>query len=739
MNNLFKYLKKSKLAILFIFILLVIQAYCDLSLPEYTSNMVNVGIQQSGIKDSVPEVIRQSKLDNLLIFADDNEKKSVKENYKKLDKNKENIDKYPALEKEDIYILKDQKTSDKNILNDFFERTLMIDSYLTNEKTAVQIKQKLLENMPNDGALDKVDIYTILKQMPEESINKLLKEVNKELEKMEPSIISQASINLVKAEYEAIGVNTGDIQTNYVIQTGLLMLGIAMISMILTIIVAFLSSKVSASLGQRLRDSVFNKVLNFSSSEFKRYSTASLITRSTNDIQQIQMLTVMLLRVVFYAPIMAIGGVIKVLNTNTSMTWIIAVAVALIFFVVMILFIVAMPKFKLIQKLVDKINLVSREILSGLSVIRAFSREKHEEKRFDKANVDLMKTNLFVNRTMALMMPVMMLIMNLIMVVIVWVGAGYIDTGSMQVGDMMAFMQYTMEIVMSFLMISMVSVVLPRAVVSLNRVNEVITTKNVIVDPKDPKDFIKDKKGYVEFKNVSFRYPDADYDVITDINFTAKPGETTALIGSTGSGKSTVINLIPRFFDTTEGEIFVDGVNIKDVTMHNLRSKIGFVPQKGVLFSGDIKSNIAYGNENASDEEIDKALKISQSKEFVSKLDKGVESPISQGGKNVSGGQRQRLSIARAIATNPEIFIFDDSFSALDFKTDSKLRHDLKTITKDKTVIIVAQRISTIMTAEQIIVLDEGRIVGKGTHKELMKNCETYKQIALSQLSKEEV
>ena len=730
MKNLFKYLRKTKIFIIIIFLLLVMQAYCDLSLPKYTSNMVNVGIQQSGITSSVPKVIRESKLNNLVIFADENEKEAINSSYKKIKKTKDNIKKYPLLKQEDILVLKNK--DNEELLTDFFDRTFMIDSIFTNKKTSKAIKEKL--NIPEE-----MDIYTVLNQMPKEALEPFLIGINKKLEKIEPSIMSQAGISLVKEEYKKIGLDTNKTQTDYIFKTGMLMLIIAFISMIITIIVAYLAAKVSAILGKDLRNSVFSKVLSLQEAEYKNYSTASLITRSTNDIQQIQMLAVMLLRVVFYAPIMAIGGIFMVLNTNTKMTWIIAVAVAAILFLVLMLFIIAMPKFKVLQKLIDKINLVSREILSGLSVIRAFAKEKHEEERFDKANTNLMKVNLFINRTMSLMMPLMMLTMNIIMVSIVWIGAGHIDKGNMQVGDMMAFMQYTMEIVMSFLMISMVSVVLPRALVSLNRINEVITTKNTIIDPENPESFIKDKKGYVEFRNVCFRYPDAPYDVITDINFIAKPGETTALIGSTGSGKSTVISLIPRFFDVTEGEILVDGINIKDTKMKLLREKIGFVPQKGLLFSGTIRSNITYGNKKATKKEIDTALKISQAKEFVEKLEKGIDTEIAQGGKNVSGGQRQRLSIARAIITNPEIFIFDDSFSALDFKTDSKLRHDLSKITKDKTVIIVAQRISTIMNADQIIVLDEGKIVGKGTHKDLMKSCDVYKQIALSQLSEEEV
>ncbi len=715
MKNLFKYLKYSAVSITLVFILLVIQAYCDLSLPGYTSNMVNIGIQQSGIDSAVPEKIRKEKLENLLIFADDTEKKVIAENYQL--KNK-------------IYKLK-QNNNDITILSDFFERTLSIDGFITNNPK--MLNQKLLPNNSQN-----IDIYAALKQMPKKELNKTIINLNKKLNEIEPSIVKQYAISMVKEEYKNSGIDTNKIQTKYIAKTGLIMLAVALLSMLITIVVAYLAAKISASLGKRLRKDVFSKVLSFSSAEFKNYSTASLITRSTNDIQQIQMLAVMLIRVVFYAPIMAIWGIFKVLETNNQMTWIIALGVAIILFLVLTLFIVAMPKFKLLQKLIDRINLVSREILTGLSVIKAFTREKYEEKRFNKANTDLMKTNLFINRTMALMMPLMMLVMNLITITIVWVGANHINQGNMQVGDMMAFIQYAMEIVMSFLMISLVSIILPRALVSLNRINEVIETKNIILDPKEPKKFAKNKKGVVEFKDVSFRYPDAGYDVITDISFTANPGETTALIGSTGSGKSTVINLIPRFFDISDGEILVEGVNIKDISIHDLREKIGFVPQKGLLFKGTIKSNITYGTKNKTNEEINKALKISQSLEFVNKLENKLDFEIAQGGKNVSGGQRQRLSIARAIIKDPDILIFDDSFSALDFKTDSKLRKELKQITKNKTVIIVAQRINTIMNANQIIVLDEGKIVGKGTHKYLMKNCEIYKQIALSQLTEKE-
>ena len=530
------------------------------------------------------------------------------------------------------------------------------------------------------------------------------------------------------------------IQNKYIVFAGLQMLGIAFISMVSAITIMLLSARVAAKLGNTLRDKVFKKVLSFSTKEFNEFSTASLITRSTNDIQQIQMLITMLFRVVVYAPIIGIGGFIRVLtNSDTSMAWIIGLAILCIIGIVGTLFLLTMPKFKKLQDLVDKLNLVSREILTGLPVIRAFNTEKKEEKRFDGANKNLMKASIFVNRSMSMMMPLLMFIMNSITLLIVWVGGHNVDSGIMQVGDMMAFIQYTMQIVMSFLMISMISIMLPRAAVSAKRINEVIDTTPSIKDKDKTKDFDDDKKGLVEFKDVSFKYPDADSEILEDISFTAEPGKTTAIIGSTGSGKSTVVNLIPRFYDVTGGELLIDGVNIKDVSQKELRSKIGFVPQKGMLFTGTIRSNIKYGNPSMSDEDMIKAATIAQATEFIESKPKKYDEEISQGGTNVSGGQRQRLSIARAIATDPEIFVFDDSFSALDLKTDSKLRAALKEKTENKTVIIIAQRISTILDADKIIVLEEGKIAGIGKHEELMKNCEIYKQIALSQLSKEEL
>jgi ATP-binding cassette subfamily B protein len=554
------------------------------------------------------------------------------------------------------------------------------------------------------------------------------------------TVLDQVAISATKNVYEKIGMDMNSYQHKYIIVTGLQMLGIAAVSMTAAILVMLLSSRAAAKFGKNVRDRVFEKVLGFTNAEFKQFSTASLITRNTNDIQQIQLLLTMLFRTVIYAPIIGIGGFLRVLgNSNTAMAWIIGAAILAIVGCVLILFIVAMPKFKKLQDLIDKLNLVSREILTGLPVIRAFGTEKREEARFDTANKDLKDVNVFVNVTMSIMMPVLMLIMNSMTVAIIWIGGINVDTGVMQVGDMIAFIQYSMQIVISFLVISMVSIMLPRASVSAKRINEILDTKITIKDKEEPKKFIEEKSGYVEFKDVSFRYPDADSEVLTDISFTAKPGETTAIIGSTGSGKSTLVNLIPRFYDVTGGELLVNGVNIKDVTQKELRSKIGFVPQKGNLFSGTIESNIKYGNEDISEEQMIKAASIAQATEFIGNMEEKYESPISQGGTNVSGGQKQRLSIARAIAINPDIIVFDDSFSALDFKTDSNLRTALRENTKNKTVIIVAQRISTVLTAEQIIVLEEGKIVGKGTHKELIENCETYKQIALSQLSEEEL
>ena len=749
MLKIMKYLRKSAVSVLAIVILLLVQALCDISLPDYTSKIVNIGIQQGGIENAVPEVIKENELKRLLMFVDDDKKDTVENAYTLVEsgntsdeKYDEYVEKYPKLETENVYVLNKIDKEKNEELNEILGKPEM--ALLAIEKDGEEskkIKEGILKMMPPQTAMaiKNKSLIEIMEAMPKEQLASMKKEMFKKFDSMPDSIITQSAIAYVNNEYKSIGIDMDNLQSKYILKSGGQMLGIAILSMFVTIIVTFLAAKVAATLGKTLRNNVYEKVMSFSNEEMKKFSTASLITRSTNDIQQIQMMMVMILRFIFYAPMMAMMGIFKVINTNVSMSWIIAVAVICIVFLLGIIFTFVMPKFKLVQKLVDKLNLVSREIITGIMPIRAFSNQKHEEERFEKANGDLTRVNIFVNRIMSCMMPAMMLVMNLIAVLIVYKGTYSIDAGTMQVGDMMAFIQYTMQIIMSFLVIGMMSVMIPRASVSAGRICEVIETEPTIEDPESAKEFSGNKKGVVEFKNVSFKYPDAEEEILSDISFTAKPGETTAFIGSTGSGKSTLINLIPRFFDVTEGQILVDGADIREVTQKDLRDKIGYVPQKGILFTGTIASNLRYGNTNATDEQIREAAEIAQATEFIDSKPEGFDTEIAQGGTNVSGGQKQRLSIARAIAKNPEIYIFDDSFSALDLKTDAALRKALKKKTGDSTVLIVAQRISTILHAEQIIVLDEGRIVGKGTHEELLKNCEVYKQIALSQLSKEEL
>ena len=624
-----------------------------------------------------------------------------------------------------------ENSSEGNKLSDSMTSKLAPSANQTNMDPS-----QMAKFMDKDG---KFDIFAYINAMPNDAKEDILSQIDKQFVNLPETMLDQGAITFVKAEYKAMGVDLDSLQMNYIFMTGLKMIGLTVISVICSVTVGFMAARVAATLGKNLRAMTFKKVMNFSKKEISEFSTASLITRSTNDIQQIQNFTVMFVRMILYAPILGIGGVLKVLNTDTSMAWIIGVAVVAILLVIIVLFSLAIPRFKKVQKLVDKLNLVTRESLVGMLVIRAFSNQKVEEKRFDEINIDLRKTNTFVNRIMSVMMPTMMLIMNMITILIVWVGSHNIDAGVMQVGDMMAFIQYSMQIIMSFLMLSMLSVILPRASVSASRIGEILSTDVAIKDSKETREFDEDKYGEVEFKNVSFKYPDAEDNVISNINFVAKPGQTTAFIGSTGSGKSTLINLIPRFFDVTEGEILVNGVDIRNINQHKLRDEIGYVPQKAVLFSGTIDSNIRYGAEDSTKEDIREAASIAQAMEFIESKPDKFETEISQGGTNVSGGQKQRLSIARALAKKPKIFIFDDSFSALDLKTDAKLRKELKSKTKDATVLIVAQRISTILHADQIVVLDEGKVVGIGTHDELMKNCEVYKQIALSQLSKEEL
>ena len=720
MLKVFKYLKSSIFSVLAIILLLFCQAYLDLTLPDYTSKIVNVGVQQGGIENAAIEQIGENTLDTLTLFMDSKDRKYILNQYEKSD----------TYKGEDIYELKEDSNIDK--VSSIMARPMMILSYAEQD-------QKSDDSTVSFDLPEGVTLEQALTMMSDVQREKMLDEINKKIKDIPDSIIDQAAVSFVKSEYQRIGVDTDAIQTMYIVKVGIIMLGIALGAMAVGILIVFIGSRMAAKLAKTLRHKVFTKVVGFSKNEIKTYGQSSLITRTTNDVQQVQMVVVFLLRVVFYAPIIGIGGVIKAMHTNADMTYIIGVAVVAILAVVITLFAIAMPKFNRVQKLIDKLNLVTREILSGLPVIRAFSNEKHEEERFEEANKRLTKVNLFINRAMSFMMPIMMLVMNFVCLIIVYQGAKGVDSGIMQVGDIMAYIQYTMQIIMAFLMISMMSIMLPRANVSAKRIMEVIETPDTIYNSDHLVEFNPEMRGRVEFKNVSFRYPDADYDVITDIDLVANPGETTAFIGSTGSGKSTLINLIPRFYDVTDGELLVDGVNIKDVDLKKLRDKIGFVPQKGVLFTGTIKDNIKYGNENITDEDVNKALDIAQATEFVSKLKGGVDYDINQGGTNVSGGQKQRLSIARAIAKDPDIYVFDDSFSALDFKTDAKLRGELAKITKNKTVLIVAQRISTIMNADKIVVLDEGRVVGIGKHKDLLENCSVYKEIALSQLSKEEL
>ena len=761
MKNLFKYAASYWKAMIAIVLILVVQAYCDLSLPAYTSDIVNVGIQQGGMEDEVPRQIATEEMEKLLLFVSEDDQQTVMDAYT------EDNTSY----KKEAYVLKDSVAEEENTmenLKDILQIPMMMTSGIESgsdttkqmeDKLKEQMSQGMAQSMPQGAdqtmpegmpqgesqaeskavSLDDMSMFDLLKMLPAEQRATMVEKIEEQMSEMPDTILDQASVSFCRSAYKDLGMDMDQTQIHYLLKTGGQMAALALLGMVASIMVAFLASRVGASAGRDLRSGVFHKVVGFSNNEFNHFSTASLITRSTNDIQQIQMLIVMLLRMVLYAPILAIGGVLQVMKTNVSMSWIIGLAVIIIAFVVLLLFLVVMPKFKVLQNLVDKLNLVTREILTGLPVIRAFSTEKHEEERFDDANRTLTKTNLFVNRAMTFMMPVMMLVMNGVSVLIVWTGAHGISDGQMQVGDMMAFIQYTMQIIMGFLMLCMISIMLPRAAVAADRVEEVLKSETMIHDPKQEKHFPEDGKGVLTFDHVSFRYPGADEDVLEDITFTAKPGETTAIIGSTGSGKSTLVNLIPRFYDVTSGDIMLDGVDIREVKQQELREKLGYVPQKGVLFSGDIASNIMFGNSHGSDDEMIEAAEIAQATEFIDTKPEKYKSPISQRGSNVSGGQKQRLSIARAIAKHPQVFIFDDSFSALDYKTDVTLRRALAEKTSGSTVLIVAQRISTILHAEQIIVLDEGKVAGKGTHAELLKNCPVYREIAESQLSRKEL
>ena len=726
--------------------LLFAQANFDLALPDYLSRIVNTGIQQGGVENAVPVAIRQSEMDRVLIFIDPAEKDSVLADYTLVDSGSPDYEKYlqeyPALADGPIYVLQDIGQEEIERLNPIMGKALLavsgIEQALADPSKAEQMGGAF-GNIDLSKLPPGTDIFTMLGQLPAEQISQITTSIDEQFSSMGENMIMQAAVEPVKAEYQALGMNTDKLQNDYILSLGGWMLLLTLASAACTITVGFLSARIAAGVARDLRRDTFKKVENFSSAEFEHFSTASLITRTTNDVTQIQMVTMITIRMLFYAPMMGIGGVIKVLSKDSPLAWLIVVGVLMLVSLIIIVVSIAMPKFKIIQKLTDRVNLVARENLSGMMVIRAFNMQGFEENRFDKANLDLTGVSLFINRLMVVMMPMMMFIMNLVMVSVIWFGAKQVADANMQVGDMIAFMQYGMQIMFAFLMMSMLFILLPRASVSADRIAEVLETEIQIRDPKEPKKFSEPFKGRVEFRNVSFRYPDAEEDVLHNISFTALPGQTTAFIGSTGSGKSTIISLLPRFYEVTAGSILVDDVDIRDVTQRELRDKIGYVPQRGILFSGTIESNLLYADKNAAPQMLEEAVAIAQAKEFVASSPEGMAKEISQGGANVSGGQKQRLSIARALVKRPPIYILDDSFSALDFKTDAALRRAFKEQAADSALLIVTQRVSTIKNAEQIIVLDEGRIVGKGVHSELMENCETYREIATSQLTQEEL
>lgn len=756
MLKLRKYLKPFAVSILAIVVLLFAQAMCELTMPDYMSNIVNVGINSNGVENGVLKAVRESEYDKLALFMDQDQKQVFADNYdlvttKQADE--ELLQRYPALKQENIYILKD------TLVNTNEEIKLALSQAETCVSGVEQEQDKLTAAMSDASAAaalsdEEKKMLTVLQQMPQGStlfdvvafmpsqqLDALKDQMNTLGDAMGQSSVDTANAQYVVKEYEAIGIDTDAIQYQYLFLNGALMLLLALGSAACAVAVGFLASRIAAGLGKNLRHDVFRKVESFSLVEFGRFSTNTLLTRTTNDIQQIQMVLVMILRMVIYAPIIGIGALFKVLTSDVSMTWIIALVIIIILGIMGTAFLVVLPKFRVTQKLMDHLNAVVREFLDGMPVIRAFNNQKIEEKKFDEANRNIMKNLLFVGRSMGLLMPLIMLVMNCTSILIVWVGAHRIGEGVMQVGDMMAFMQYSMQIIMAFMMITMLSIMIPRASVAAGRIDEVLKSETAIKDPQQPQAFDETKKGVVEFKDVSFRYPGAEEPVLHHLNFVAQAGKTTAFIGSTGSGKSTLINLVPRFFDASEGEVLVDGVNVKEASQHELRERIGYVPQKGYLFTGTIASNLRYAKKDADEQEMRDASETAQALEFIENKPEGFETAISQGGTNVSGGQRQRLSIARALMKNPEIFIFDDTFSALDFKTDARLRKALTKMCKERgsTVLMVAQRISSILHADQIVVLDQGSVVGIGTHKELMESCDVYREIAYSQLSKEEL
>lgn len=764
MFKILKYLKKSATAVIFIVLLLGLQAVFDLSLPDYTAQIVNVGINQNGVENPVPDAILQENLQDILLFCNGEEREQVLSHYGLLepdtatDKDRKT---YPALsEGKSVYVLKKITDQQKKDIETIISTPLFIKQFTEQDSPEArelleQFQESMMKGMMEDEGEEGVmtgmpqgtmipenaTLFDILRSLPEAQREGLQTRIMAGIPELPEAQLSQAAAMGTVQEYKAVGLSIDTLRTRYILFTGLKMLAITLGSIFASVLVAFLSSRMAASLGKTLRSLVFKRVVDFSSSDLEGFGTASLITRNTNDVQQVQMMITILFRMVIYAPILGLYGFFKVLTTDSSMSWTIGLGILAIAIILIFLFVVALPKFKMQQKLIDRINLVAREILTGLPVIRAFANEKHEEGRFDKANDELTKVSLFVSRTMAIMMPTMSLILNALTLLIIWVGAHRVDSGNMQIGNMMAFIQYAMQVIMAFLMISMVSIILPRASVSAKRISEVLEKEPSIVDPLEQERnlFDESKKGLLEFRDVNFRYPGAQEDVLHNISFTARPGQTTAIIGSTGCGKSTLVNLIPRFFDVTGGTVLFDGADVRKVPQKELRKRIGFVPQKGVLFTGTIESNIKLGAKDADEETVKRAARIAQATDFIEEKQEGYESEISQGGTNVSGGQRQRLAIARAVAKNPEIYVFDDSFSALDYKTDRILRNTLKEELSDTTVVIVTQRISTVLYADQIIVLDEGAVVGIGTHRELLKTCDVYHQIASSQLSKEEL
>lgn len=746
MLKLARYLKPYLLLLALAIMLLFAQANFDLALPDYLSRIVNTGIQQGGVKDALPAAIRQSEMNRVTLFMSAADQESVLAAYTLVDKNSSDyqtyLEEYPALADGPIYVLNQIDKTELDRLNPIMAKALLavsgIEKALADPAAAAQMSGQFggfdLSKLPPG-----MDVFTMLAQMPASTREQISASMDEKFAALGDTMIVQAAVGAVKNEYLALGMDTDKLQNNYILNVGGWMLLLTLASGTCTIIVGYLSAKIAAGIARDLRRDVFKTVESYSNTEFDKFSTASLITRTTNDITQMQMVTVMMVRMVFYAPLMGIGGIIRVVSKDSPLSWLIGIAVVFLISLIILVFSISLPKFKLIQELVDRLNLVSRENLTGMMVIRAFNMQGFEENRFDKANKDLTAISLFINRVMVVMMPLMMLIMNTLMLSIIWFGAHQVADANMQVGDMMAFMQYAMQIVMSFLFLSMMFIILPRASVSADRIYEVLATEPHILDPKEPKPFPTPFRGSVEFRDVSFRYPGADTDALENVSFLAKPGQTTAFIGSTGAGKSTIVNLIPRFYEVTGGAILVDGVDIRDVTQHDLRNNIGYVPQKSALFSGTIESNLRYADKNATAEMLQSAIEIAQAKEFVESKEEGLATEIAQGGQNVSGGQKQRLSIARAIVKKPPIYILDDSFSALDFKTDAALRRAFKEKTANSTLLVVTQRVSTIKDAEQIIVLDEGKVVGMGAHKELMENCETYKEIALSQLSQEEL